>query len=187
MLDAAHNVGKSYRSRRRGRPGIDDSFPKYSNAHQTGWLRSAREGSHWLARGSPFFSRAAAVGSIFLFAMLVSVPCVVLFLTVNPLPDSPHLKLLQIPAVYGAVWALVSLWVALDSAKLFQHPRAASGPSRVVWHLGIAIGSAERRSFPARSYLAHLALTNIIRASLCPHSRTLAYQAAPDIRAVAHC
>jgi hypothetical protein len=120
MLDAAHNVGKAIVPDGESRPGIDESFPKYSNAHQTGWLRSAREGSHWLARGSPFFSRAAAVGSIFLFAMLVSVPCVVLFLTVNPLPDSPHLKLLQLPAVYWAVWALVSLWVALDSAKLFN-------------------------------------------------------------------
>ncbi len=119
-------------------------------------------GSREVAR----FSHGRRQWAAYSFAMLVSVPCVVLFLTVNPLPDSPHLKLLQIPAVYGAVWALVSLWVALDSAKLFQHPRAASGPSRVVWHLGIAIGSAERRSFPARSYLAHLALTNIIRASI---------------------
>ncbi len=141
MLDAAQNVGKAIAPDGESRPGTDSSFPKFSVARQDGRLRSAREGSHLLARDSPFISRAAAAGSVLLFAMLLSVPCVVLFLTINPLADSPHSKLLQLPAIYGGVWALVSLWVGLDSAKLFNSlglPVNSLG-SHVIW--GLLLGA----------------------------------------------
>jgi hypothetical protein len=76
-----------------------------------------------LSKGSRLLYRTAATASLFLLVMLVIVPCAVLFFfAVNPLSisSSPHLRLFHIPPIYWAVWALVSVWAALDSSKLLR-------------------------------------------------------------------
>jgi hypothetical protein len=76
-----------------------------------------------LSKGSRLLYRTAATASLFLLVMLVIVPCAVLFFfAVNPLSisSSPHLRLFHIAPIYWAVWALVSVWAALDSSKLLR-------------------------------------------------------------------
>jgi hypothetical protein len=64
--------------------------------------------------------RAEATAILAVVTLLVLVPCVVLFFTVSPNAASPHLRLLQLPVTGWAAWALVSLWAALDSSRLWR-------------------------------------------------------------------
>jgi hypothetical protein len=92
-----------------------------------------------LAKGRTLLSHAAALASLFLVVMLVLVPCATLFFALNPLSISttPHMLLFQLPAIYGAVWALISLWAALNSSKLLLALGMPADPlgSYGVWSL----------------------------------------------------
>ena len=66
----------------------------------------------WLLPG------AAAIASLLVMALLVLVPCVVLICALAPGPQ--QLRLFQFPVAGWAVWALVSLWAALDSSRLWR-------------------------------------------------------------------
>jgi hypothetical protein len=95
------------------------------------------------AKGSTLLSRAAATASLFLVVMLVLVPCAALFVALNPLSISgtSHMWLFQLPAIYGAVWALISLWAALNSSKLLLALGMPADPlgSYGVW--GLLLGA----------------------------------------------
>jgi hypothetical protein len=73
-----------------------------------------------LNKDTPLLWRTAATASLALAALLVLVPCVVLFFAVSPESASQHLRLFQLPVTCWAAWALVSLWVALDSSRLWR-------------------------------------------------------------------
>jgi hypothetical protein len=73
-----------------------------------------------LTKGSPLLPRAAATASLLVLALLVLVPCAVLFFAVSPESASQHLGISRVPAICWAAWALVSLWAALDSSKLWR-------------------------------------------------------------------
>lgn len=53
-------------------------------------------------------------------ALLVLVPCAVLFFAVTPRSAAQHMRLFQLPVICWAAWALFSLWAALDSSKLWR-------------------------------------------------------------------
>ena len=99
--------------------------------------------SEMLAQGRTLLSRAAATASLFLIVMLVLVPCAALFFALNPLSisSSPHMRLFQLPAIYGAVWALISVWAALNSSKLLLALGMPADPlgSYGVW--GLLLGA----------------------------------------------
>lgn len=67
---------------------------------------------------TPLLLRAVATAILAVAALLVLVPCVVLFFAVSPESTSPHLRLLQLLVTCWAAWALVLLWAALDSSRL---------------------------------------------------------------------
>lgn len=64
--------------------------------------------------------RAGTTAILAVAALLVLVPCVVLFFTVSPEAASSPSRLLQLPVTCWAAWALVSLWAALDSSRLWR-------------------------------------------------------------------
>ena len=71
-------------------------------------------------KDTPFLLRAAATAILAVATLLVLVPFVVLFFAVSPGPVSEHLHLFELPVTYWAAWALVSLWAALDSSRLWR-------------------------------------------------------------------
>ena len=64
--------------------------------------------------------RAAVAAILAVATLLFLVPCAVLFFAVSPESVSPHLGLFQLPLTCWAAWALVSLWAALDSSRLWR-------------------------------------------------------------------
>jgi hypothetical protein len=64
--------------------------------------------------------RVAVAAILGVVTLLVLVPCVVLFFAVSPESVSSHLGLFQLPVTCWAAWALVSLWAALDSSRLWR-------------------------------------------------------------------
>jgi hypothetical protein len=78
------------------------------------------ESSMTLTKSSLLLPRAAATASLVVLVLLVLVPCAVLFLAISPESASQHLRLSRVPVIYWAAWALVSLWAALDSSKLWR-------------------------------------------------------------------
>ena len=71
-------------------------------------------------KDAPLLLRAAATAILAVATLLVLVPCVCLFFAVSSESTSPHLLLLHLPLAFWAGWALVSLWVALDSSRLWR-------------------------------------------------------------------
>src|SRR4029077_17616311 len=71
-------------------------------------------------KDTPLLLRAATTAILAVATLLVLVPCVCLFFAVSSESTSPHLLLLHLPLAFWAVWALVSLWVALDSSRLWR-------------------------------------------------------------------
>jgi len=116
-----------------------------TDSKNTGQRRPWRRGlaSEMPAKASTLLSRAAATASVFLVIMLVLVPCAALFVALNPLSISgtSHMWLFQLPAIYGAVWALISVWAALNSSKLLLALGMPADPlgSYGVW--GLLLGA----------------------------------------------
>jgi hypothetical protein len=73
-----------------------------------------------LPKGAVLFPRAGAIASLVLLILLVLVPCAVLFFTINPESVSRQLRFSDLPVIWWAVWAMVSLWAGLDSSRLFK-------------------------------------------------------------------
>ena len=71
-------------------------------------------------KDTPLLLRAATTAILAVGTLLVLVPCVCLFFAVSSESSSPHLLLLRLPLAFWAAWALVSLWVALDSSRLWR-------------------------------------------------------------------
>jgi hypothetical protein len=71
-------------------------------------------------KGTPLLLRAAATAILAVGMLLVLVPCLALFVAVSPESVSQHFRLVQLPVTCWAVWALVSLWAALDSSRLWR-------------------------------------------------------------------
>jgi hypothetical protein len=71
-------------------------------------------------KNTPRLPRAAAAAILAVATLLVLVPCVVLFFAVSPELASPQLRLIHLPVACWAAWALVSLWAALDSSRLWR-------------------------------------------------------------------
>jgi len=90
---------------------------------------------------TPLRVRAAATAILAIAALLVVVPCVVLFFAVNPGSAAQHLHGFQLPVTCWAAWALVSLWAALDSSRLWRLLGRPVDPlgMQAVW--GILLGS----------------------------------------------
>lgn len=72
------------------------------------------------AKGSPLVLRAAVTAILVVATLLLVVPCAVLFFAVSPESASQHLRWFQLPVAGWAAWCLVSLWVALDSSRLWR-------------------------------------------------------------------
>ena len=119
--------------------------------------------SEMLGQGRTLLSRAAATASMFLIVMLVLVPCAALFFALNPLSisSSPHLRLFQLPAIYGAVWALISAVGGIELIKVVTRAWHACGSSRLLWRLGFAAWRAEHWSFAPDCYAAYFAVNSI--------------------------
>ena len=100
-------------------------------------------------KDTPFLPRVVAVASLVLLGLLVLVPCAVLFLAVSPESASQHRFLFHFPVVCWAVWAMVSLWAALDSPKVLRTLGWPGRPSGVICLLGHAARRAEYWSFVA--------------------------------------
>ncbi len=83
------------------------------------WSRPAQP-NMLFTNDTPLLIRAAATAGLAIAALLVLVPCVVLFFAVNPGPTAQHLRVFQLPVTCWAVWAMVSLWAALDSSRLWR-------------------------------------------------------------------
>ena len=64
--------------------------------------------------------RLVAAASLVLLGLLVLVPCAVLFLAVSPESAFQHIFLFHFPVICWAVWAMVSLWAALDSPRVLR-------------------------------------------------------------------
>jgi hypothetical protein len=115
----------------------------FKNTGNAGLGGEGGPASEMLAQGRPLLSRAAATARRFLSVMLVLVPCAALFFALNPLSisSSPHMRLFQLPAIYGAVWALISVWAALNSSKLLLALGMPADPlgSYGVW--GLLLGA----------------------------------------------
>jgi hypothetical protein len=73
-----------------------------------------------LPKGSPLLFRAGAIASLVLLVLLLLVPCAVLFFAVNPGSVSRHVRFSDVPVIYWALWATVSLWAGLDSPRLLR-------------------------------------------------------------------
>src|SRR5450432_1120252 len=71
-------------------------------------------------KDTPLSLRAAATAILVVAMLLVLVPCLVLFFAVSSESASQHLRLFQLPVTCWAAWALVSLWAALDSSRLWR-------------------------------------------------------------------
>ncbi len=71
-------------------------------------------------KDTPLLLRAAATAILAVATLLVLVPCVVLFFAVSPESAPPQLRPAQLPVACWAAWALVSLWAALDSSRLWR-------------------------------------------------------------------
>jgi hypothetical protein len=52
---------------------------------------------------------------VVLLVLLLLVPCVVLFFAVSP-QSAAHLRLFELPVIFWAIWALISLWAALNAS-----------------------------------------------------------------------
>ncbi len=64
--------------------------------------------------------RAAVTAILAVGTLLFLVPCGVLFFAVSPESVLPRLRVFQLPVTGWAAWALVSLWAALDSSRLWR-------------------------------------------------------------------
>jgi hypothetical protein len=86
-------------------------------------------------KNTSLLARAEATAILAVVTLLVLVPCVALFSTVSREAAFPSLRLLQLPVTCWAPWALVSLWAALDSARLGRVLRRPVDPlgSEVLW------------------------------------------------------
>ena len=109
------------------RRSTDENYSILNSRHCENYAeRSFRfiESSMTLTKSSLLFPRvlprAAATASLVVLVLLVLVPCAVLFLVISPESASQHLRLSRVPVIYWAAWALVSLWAALDSSKLWR-------------------------------------------------------------------
>jgi len=71
-------------------------------------------------KGNPLLPHAAATASLLLLTLLVLVPCAVLFSAVTPGSGPQAQRLLALPAICWAIWAIIALWAALDSSKLWR-------------------------------------------------------------------
>jgi len=71
-------------------------------------------------KDTPLLLRDATTAILAVATLLVLVPCVCLFFAVSSGSTTPHLLLLHLPLAFWAAWALVSLWVALDSSRLWR-------------------------------------------------------------------
>src|ERR1700693_5470288 len=94
-----------------------------------------------LPKGTVLLPRAGAIASLVLLILLVLVPCAVLFFTINPEAVSRHLRFSDLPVIWWAVWALVSLWAGLDSSRLLRllgKPVDPLGP-QAVWGMLLGI------------------------------------------------
>jgi hypothetical protein len=67
-----------------------------------------------------FLPWVIAVASLVLLGLLVLVPCAVLFLAISSESAFHRLFLFHFPVICWAVWAVVSLWAALDSPKMLR-------------------------------------------------------------------
>jgi hypothetical protein len=116
-------------NRRKG-PALNLERPK---KYADYWF-SAGLKSMLFAKDTPLLLRAAATASLAVAALLVLVPCVVLFFAVSPEGSVHHLSLFQLPVTCWAAWALVSLWAALDSSRLW---RVLGRPVDPLGHQGV--------------------------------------------------
>lgn len=92
-------------------------------------------------RGASLWLRATATVFLAVALLLVLVPCGVLFFAVSPESISRHLQPSHLPVACWAVWALVSLWAALDSSRLWRvlgRPVDPLGP-HALW--GVLLGA----------------------------------------------
>ena len=92
-------------------------------------------------KGTLLLPRAGAIASLVLLILLVLVPCAVLFFAVNPDSVFRHLRFSDLPVIWWAVWAMVSLWAGLDSSRLLRllgKPVDPLGP-QVVWGMLLGI------------------------------------------------
>lgn len=92
-------------------------------------------------KDTPLLVRVAATAILAIAVLLVLVPCVVLFFAVNPESADQHLHGFQLPVTCWAVWAMVSLWAALDSSRLWRVLGRPVDPlgTQAVW--GMLLGS----------------------------------------------
>ncbi len=72
------------------------------------------------ARPSRVLSRAIATAGVVLLALLVVVPFAALFSAVTPRSVPGYLRIMELPVTFWAIWAVVSLWAALDSSRLLR-------------------------------------------------------------------
>ena len=86
------------------------------------------------------WSRTAAIASLVLLVVLVLVPCAVLFSAIGSGSGPQHLRLFQIPVACWAVWALISLWAALDSSKLLHTLGITADPLGSCGFWGVLLG-----------------------------------------------
>jgi hypothetical protein len=92
-------------------------------------------------KGTSLLLRATATAFLAVALLLVLVPCGVLFFAVSPESISQRLHPSQLPVACWAVWALVSLWAALDSSRLWRvlgRPVDPLGP-HALW--GVLLGA----------------------------------------------
>lgn len=92
-------------------------------------------------KGALLLRRAAAAASVFLLVLLLLVPCVVLFFAVSPQSTAQHLRLFELPVIFWAIWALISLWAALNAStwlRTLGEPVDPLGP-HAVWGLLLGV------------------------------------------------
>jgi hypothetical protein len=109
-------------------------------------------------KGTPLLLRAAATAILAVGMLLVLVPCWALFVAVSPESVSQHFRLVQLPATCWAVWALVSLWAALNSSRLWRVFGKARGSSGQAGPVGHVAGGPEYRGGTSGGGVAHIAL-----------------------------
>ena len=108
--------------------------------------------------GTPLLSRATAIAILAVAILLILVPCGVLFFAIGPEAVSQHLHPSQLPVACWAVWALVSLWAALDSSRLWRvlgRPVDPLGPQALY---GVLLGALNIGGRPAGCDVAFFAL-----------------------------
>ena len=93
------------------------------------------------SKATPLLPRAAATASLIVLALLIVVPCLVLFSAVNPDSRSEPSRLFELPVTYWALWALFSLWAGLDSSRLLRALGKRVDPmgSHALW--GLLLGA----------------------------------------------